>query len=327
MRRREFMTLISGMAITWPLASYAQQQKGPLKRIGVLAPYDRCPLQPDHIIVRRLEELGWIEGQDFLFECISTVGRLDQLQELARELVSRRPDVMIAASYSFIRALKRETTTIPIVMLSAFDPVGTGLVASLALPGGNVTGVAWLSLLPKRFELLKEIVPNLRRVAYIGSASFGDVSSSPEAENRKTTASSFGFTWEIFQPGVVSDYDEIFARLAAEHFDVAYISTLPFNSQNQRIICQLALRYRIPAVGEHIYWARDGLLLAYGQDYDWSQARALEYVDKILRGARPSDLPVQQATKFLLSINLKTAKALGVTVPPALIGRADEVIE
>jgi putative tryptophan/tyrosine transport system substrate-binding protein len=327
MKPRKVITLIVGLTIAWPLASHALEPKQPLKRVGNLDAYVPCPLKPDNLVIRRLGQLGWTERQTMVFECVSTFGRLDQLQALAHELVSRRSDVLMAFSFTFIRALKRETTTIPIVMLAAFDPVGTGLVSNLARPEGNVTGVAWLSLLPKRFELLKEIVPNLRRVAYIGSANFGDTSSPPEVANQKIAASTLGFTWQFFGPAVASDYDEIFARLAAEHFDAAYISTIPFNSQNVSRICQLALRYRIPAVSESSGWAKCGLLLTYGQDVEWTVARAIEYVDKILRGAKPSDLPVEQATKFDLVINLKTAKELGLTVPPSLIASADEVIE
>jgi len=326
MKRREFMALIGGIAIAWPLACYAQQpQSAPPKRLAILNQFG-CPIAPDGIIPHRLAELGWIEEKNFVFDCLSTIGRLDQLPVLARELVSRRPDVLIAGSFGFIRALKRETTTIPIVMLGAFEPVATGLVASLARPEGNVTGVAWLGVPHKRMELLNEIVPNLRRVAYITGV-YGDAHTPPEEENRKIAASTLGLTWEVFRPAVANDYDEIFARLAAEHFDAAYIPSSPFNNQNGGRICELALRYRIPAVSESAGWARGGLLLTYGQNSAWTVARAMEYVDKILRGAKPSDLPVEQAAQFELAINLKTAKALGLTVPPSLLARADEVIE
>jgi putative ABC transport system substrate-binding protein len=153
-----------------------------------------------------------------------------------------------------------------------------------------------VGLAAKQMEILKEIVPNLSRMAYISSAAFGDTNSPPQAENQRIAASTIGFTWQVFRPAVAKDYDEIFARLAAEHFDAVYISSLPFNVQNASLICQLALRYRLPAVSESSEWAKCGLLLAYGQDYDWSVARASEYVDKILRGAKPRDLPVEQAT-------------------------------
>jgi putative tryptophan/tyrosine transport system substrate-binding protein len=319
MKRRAFITLVIGLAIAWPFTSYAQQPKQPLKRVGVLTQYG-CPLlpdniQPDNIVVRRLEELGWIEGQTIVFDCVSAVGRIDQVPALARELVSRRPDVLIANPWLFVSALKRETTTIPIVMLATWEPVRLGLIGSFARPEGNVTGIAWLYLLPKQMELLKEIVPNLRRVAFITNL---PAYSPPEAskigtEYQSIAASTLGFTWQVFPAAVEDDYDEIFTHLAAEHFDAVYIPGLP--------------RHRIPAVSESPDWAKCGLLLTYGQDIIWTLARAMGYVDKILHGAKPSDLPVEQAAKFDLVVNLKTAKTLGLTVPPSLIARADEVIE
>jgi putative ABC transport system substrate-binding protein len=330
MKRRELITLIGSLAIAWPLACYAQQPKGPLKRVGILFRDAPCPLPPDNPIVRRLAELGWIEGQTVAFECLSVFGRVDQVPELARELVSRRPDVLMAESLLLISALKQETATIPIVMLGVSEPLRSGMITNLARPGGNITGVAWFVLLPKEMELLKEVVPNLRRVAYISGVA--RVAYPPEVikmgeEDRQSAAKALGFTWHYFRAASASDYGEIFARLAAEHFDAAYIPTDPFNTNNSTRICQLALRHRIPAVTEPADWAEEGLLLTYGQDYSWSIARGLEYVDKILRGAKPGDLPVEQSPKLLLTINLKTAKELGINVPPSLIARADEVIE
>ena len=238
------------------------------------------------------------------------------------------PDVLIANPHTFVTALKHETTTIPIVMTAGSEPVRRGFVTSLARPEGNVTGVAWFDILPKQMELLKEIVPNLKRVAYIeGGPSPGSEVINIATEINTIAASTLGFTWQYFQADVASDYDEIFARVAAEHFDAAYIPSIPLNRNNQARICQLALRHRIPAVSEVATWPRAGLLLSYGQDVTWSFARAMEYVDKILRGAKPSDLPVEQATKILLTINLKTAKELGITIPPSVLARADEVIE
>jgi len=180
-------------------------------------------------------------------------------------------------------------------------------------------------------ELLKEIVPNLRRVAFITDV-MGAAYRPPEAskiteENRQIAASALGFTWQVFTAAAASDYDEIFARLAAEHYDAAYISATQFSSDNLTRIGQLGSRHRIPTVGPAARWARGGLLLTYGDDPIRTAARALEYVDKILRGSKPSDLPVEQGTYFELVINLKTAKELGLTVPPSLIARADEVIE
>jgi putative ABC transport system substrate-binding protein len=332
MKWRKFISLIGGFAIAWPLASYAQQpQSARPKHVGILASLVPCPLQPDNLAVRGLAEHGWIEGQNVVFDCVSAVGRLDQVPALARELVLRRPDVLIAGPWTFVSALMRETTTTPIVMLFAWEPVRTGLITSFARPGGNVTGVAWFELRPKQMELLKEIVPNLKRVAHV-TGNLAAAYAPPETdkisqENWTIAASTLGFTWQSFLASVPSDYDEIFARLAAEHFDAAFVPGSPFNANNGTRICQLALRHRIPTVGTDNGWAKCGLLLTYGQNFRWSNMRAMDYVDKILRGAKPSDLPVEQAPKIELAINLKTAKALGLTVPPSLLARADEVIE
>jgi putative tryptophan/tyrosine transport system substrate-binding protein len=213
-------------------------------------------------------------------------------------------------------------------MLATFEPVRLGLVASLARPEGNVTGVAWFGLLPKQMEILKEIVPHLRRVAFVTGVVGARAAHSRSGafkigvEDAQIAAGALGFTWQIFP--AANDYDEIFARLAAEHFDAAYIPGDAFNIHNRTHICQLALRYRIPTVSESAPWAKAGLLLIYGQDDSGGWAHAMGYVDKILRGAKPSDLPVEQGTKFQLLINLKTAKELGLTVPPSLLARADE---
>jgi putative ABC transport system substrate-binding protein len=329
MRRRKLITLVGGIAFACSIASYAQQPTQPLKRVGILRS-GPCPLLPDDLIVRRLKELGWIEGQNFVLECVSAVGRVNEVPALARELVTRRPDVLIAGPWEFVIALKQETTTIPIVMTGTWEPVRLGLITSFARPEGNVTGVAWFGLFSKQVELLKEIVPNMRRVAFISA----NPPPPPEVIKIGTdllsaVSNTLGFTREVFRPVVANDYDKIFARLAAEHFDAACILGNPLNNQPQNMarISQLALRHLIPTAGEQAAWARDGVLLSYNQDALWTFARTAEYVDKILRGAKPGDLPVEQATKVQLVINLKTAKALGLTIPPTLLARADEVIE
>jgi putative ABC transport system substrate-binding protein len=325
MKRWKVISLIAGLAIAWPVASYAQDPNRPLKRVGVLVQIE-CPRAEGNWSFI-FEKLRWIAGQNFVFDCVSTVGRLGQLPALARELASRRPDVLIAGSWTFVRALKQETTTIPIVMFGTWEPVRLGLITSLAQPGGNITGVASFSLLSKQMELLKEIVPHMMRVAYMGDPPPLPPEASKIVDEYLTSAAStLGFTWQVFRPAVTNDYDEIFARLAAEHFDAAYIPSTPFNNNNQMRICQLALRHRIPAVSDEAIWANAGLLLNYGLDTFWSARRTSEYVDKILRGAKPSELPVEQATIELV-VNLQTAKILGLTVPPSLIARADEVIE
>ena len=326
---RKFMMLIAGSVVAWPLCSYAQQpQSAPAKRIGILAEYPCELVEPWWST--RLAELGWSKGQ-VAVECVSTLGHgLDQLQGLARDLGSRRPDVLFASPASFVRALMQETTDIPIVMGWMPDPVAPSVVTNLARPEGNVTGGEGFDLdrLPKRIELLKEIVPHLKRLAIVTGAR--DPQDIRNLEERATTAEqAHGVAWQMFRAAVANDYDAIFARIAAEHFDAAYVQADLLSNQpgNVARICELALRYVIPAVGGGNAWARDGLLLTYGQNYNRSAALALGYVDKVLRGAKPSGLPVEQATKVDLVINLKTAKALGLTVPPALLARADEVIQ
>jgi putative ABC transport system substrate-binding protein len=262
---------------------------------------------------------------------LSALARLDQLPALARELVSRRPDVLLGTHYTFIKALKQETTTIPIVMLWTSDPVQNGLVTNLARPEGNVTGVAFFvaEVLAKRIQLLKEIVPQLKRLAFIWRQ-VPDPELTKLYEDKVTTAASkLGVSWQLFRPVVAKDYDEIFARIAAEHFDAAYIQADSLNNQpeNTTRIGQLALRHLIPTTGDTVQMAKAGVLLTYTQDWEHDAPRMLSQVDKLLRGAKPSDLPVEQGTVFQLKINLKTAKALGLTVPPSLLAQVDEVIE
>jgi putative ABC transport system substrate-binding protein len=330
MTRRTLLTLIGAMAIACTTRSPAQQPlPGPPKRLGLLSP-TACPLPPDNPFSRRLAELGWRIGKDYDVDCVSTVDRLDRLPELVRELASRRPDVLVAYPSLFIRALQQGTSTIPIVMLATADPVRNGFVTNLARPEGNVTGVAWFGydIIPKRIELLKEIVPNLRRLAVIAGGSGDAKLIEIIEENVALAARMLGITWQRF-PAVPGNYDDVFARIAAAHFDAAYVQSgaLVNQPENRLHIGRLALRHRIPTVAEGPEFARDGLLLAYSQDFNRSLAHAAEYVDKILSGRKPRDLPVEQATELHLVINLRTAKSLALTVPPSLIARADDVIE
>jgi len=197
MKRWAFM--IGGLAIAWPLACYAQEPKQTPKRVGLLA-IRPCPLPADDLVLRRLRELGWVEGQTMVFDCVSAAGRVDQLPALAHELVLRRPDVLMAAPPPFVGALKQATTTIPIIMLGTWEPVRAGLIASLAQPGANVTGIAWIGLIPKQMELLNEIVPNLRRVAYLREeATYTSVETLKIEEEILQSTSALGFTWQVLE--------------------------------------------------------------------------------------------------------------------------------
>jgi putative tryptophan/tyrosine transport system substrate-binding protein len=195
--------------------------------------------------------------------------------------------------------------------------VSSGLVTNLARPEGNVTGIGWFgaALIPKRIELVREILPHLKRLAFIASVYVDPKLKEEFEEHAKIAAGTLGFTWQTFRAAAANNLDEIFARLAVEHFDAAYVTGQPFTSQNGKRIIELALRHRIPTIGESADWAKGGLLLGYGQNYSWNYVRLAEYLDKILRGAKPSDLPFERATTLELGVNLKTAKELGLTVP------------
>jgi len=311
--------------------SSAKAQNAPpsVKRIGVLSSF-ACPVPADSPSRRRLVELGWVEGKNFVYDCVSAVGRLEKIEQLAAELVARHPDVIGANPVPFVRALKLATTTIPIVMWATPDPVGTGLITNLAHPEANVTGVAWFGfdIMPKRVELLREVLPQMQRLAIIYTAQATDPKVSELLEaNATIAAKQFGISFQIFRPAVPEDFDRIFSLLSGQHFDAAYIQPNALFQQNYLRVAELALRYRVPTMGDDPSSARAGLLLGYGGDFVGDLVRYSEYMDKILRGAKPGDLPVEQATKVQLAVNLKTARTLGLAIPPALLARVDEVIE
>jgi putative tryptophan/tyrosine transport system substrate-binding protein len=318
------------MATMWPSAGSAQTAHR-AKRIGILASVS-CP-GPDLVpagvaLIRRLAELGWVDGQTATFDCISAAGRIDQAPALAAELVARRPDVLFGSSTPVIRALKSATRTIPIVS-AASDPLQSGLVSNLAHPEANVTGVSTISfdLVAKRMEFLKETLPGLSRLAFITRKGADLLDLHRMGDEITKAANVFGYTWEVFYLGVPEEIDAAFARLASEGYDAAYISPGPFTYLHRVRIGDMARQHRVPTVADATEYAKAGALLSYGVDGVKLLTQAAEYIDKILRGKKPADLPVEQPTKYELAINLKTAKALGLTVPPSLHARADEVIE
>jgi putative tryptophan/tyrosine transport system substrate-binding protein len=305
----------------------ANAQGVPPKRLGILA-LTACPVPgaPPSFFRRRLAELGWIEGRNLIIDCASAARQPDQLAALAAELVARRPDVLVASSPPPVRALKQATTTIPIVMNSG---EALGLVANLARPEANVTGVIDLAegLFSKRTEILREVLPRLTRLAILFRKG-GDAAALAQLERDATTAAApLRFTWRIFYPAVPEDFDAIFGQLAAEAFDAAYVPAGPQSYDYQARIGELAKQYRVATAGDFPVFAKNGFLLTYGVDFNQILARLADYVDKILRGAKPGDLPVEQPTKFQLVVNLQTAKALGLIIPESFLLRADEVIE
>jgi putative tryptophan/tyrosine transport system substrate-binding protein len=324
-KRREFVTLLGSGAVAWPLAARAQQA-GKLPTIGFLgATTPSGQNEWTAAFVQRLRELGWIEGRTVAIEYRWAEGRSERYVEIAAEFVRLKVDVIITPGGATLAA-KEATSIIPIVFESASDPVGIGLVASLSRPGGNVTGLSLQAtdLAGKRFELLREVLPSLRRLAILGNV--GNPFTVLEIEEVQAVARTLGL--EVHTPEIrrAQDIAPAFETLRGRT-DAIYVSTDPLVLTNLTRINTLALGSRLPT----IYTSRDyvaaGGLMSYGANYPDLWRRAADYVDKILRGAKPGDIPVEQPTKFHLIVNLTTAKTLGLTIPESFLLRADEVIE
>jgi ABC-type uncharacterized transport system substrate-binding protein len=329
MRRREFITLLGSAAAGWPLAARAQRARK-VYRIGLLLPGTSAIVAKNPRVTALLQELralGWIEGQNVLFERRLAEGQLGRLDELAADLVRSNVDVIITAAAPSAMAAKEATSTIPIVILDPGDPVGTGLVQSLARPGGNVTGVTSIApdLAAKRLALLKETVPALTMVAVVFNAAI------PPAEIAMTElrAAAQKLNLQILSVAARAQngLKEAFARIADERPDGLLVFPDPLTFSNQDAIVNFTIERKIPALFGAKEFAEIGGLMSYGPSYPGMFRRGAYFVDRILNGARPADLPVEQPTRFELVINLKTAKALGITVPPTLLARTDEVIE
>jgi putative ABC transport system substrate-binding protein len=322
-RRREFITLIGGAA-TWPIAARAQQPVK-LPTIGVLGPGST---QGQWVagFVQRLRELGWIEGRTVAIEVRWVEGRNERFAEIAAEFVQLKVDVIFAPSTLAVIAAKQETSAIPIVFATAADPVGTGLVASLARPGGNATGqsVQSTDLAGKRVELLREVVPGLRRLAImVNIASPGSVLEMGEVQAAARALSLEVLTLEIRRSeDIASAFETLKGRAEA-----LYVAPEPLVAANRVRINTLALGARLPTMHGLGANVEAGGLMSYGANFPDMYRGSAEYVDKILRGAKPADLPVEQPTKFDLIINLATAKALGLKISEAFLLRADQVIE
>ncbi len=298
------------------------------KRVGFLSGFGCSTDANPSPFRRRLAELGWVDGQTLILDCVSTVN-LDQVDALAAELVARRPDVLAAQPTNYVRALKRATAEIPIVMVTTPNPAELGLVTDLARPEANVTGVAssGREVTLKLIGLLKKLLPRLAKLAVI-ERNGGDAGVHAQLEQDVTDASTkLQFAWQAFNPAIPEDYDTIFARLAAEGFDAAYVEPGPLLDANLVRVAALGMRHRIPTIGNYPYYAENGLLLAYGGDADPLNERAADYVDKILRGAKPGNLPVTQPIKFDLEVNLKTARALSLVIPESFLVAADRVFK
>jgi putative tryptophan/tyrosine transport system substrate-binding protein len=325
MRRREFIALLGGAAAgAWPLAARAQQA-GRLPTIGFLGA-DASAFSPwTAAFVAHLRELGWIEGRTIAIEYRWSEGRTERYAEIAAEFVRLKVDVIVTVG-SAVPTVKQATTVIPIVFAVAIDPVGSGLVSSLAKPGGNVTGLSLqaTNLAGKRLELLREVVPQLHRLGII----FNVGNAQPVLEMGETQAAARMLGLEV-APLVIQRAEDIAPAFEAvrAQADALYVAIDQLMVANLTRILTSALGARLPTVFSTRDFVRAGGFMSYGPNYSDLFRRSADYVDKILRGTKPGDIPVEQPTKFELVINLTTAKALGLTIPESFLLRADEVIE
>jgi putative ABC transport system substrate-binding protein len=330
MRRREFITLVGGSAAAWPLAARGQQD-GRVRRIGVLMGYaeNDSEAQPWIAAFREgLQKLGWTEGRNIRVDTRWASADTEAMQRFAQELVALQPDLILSATSPAVAALLQQTRTIPIVFALVADPVGSGFVASFARPGGNVTGFVIVegSLGGKWLELLKEIAPRVARVAFLfnpTTATFAEYYLNPF----KAAAASMGVEAIIAPVHDMSELESVVARQAREPNSGLVVIPDSFLNLYRAEVTSLAARYRLPAVYPYRDFTELGGLLSYGTDRLDNWRRAAGYVDRILKGEKPADLPVQAPSNYELVLNLKTAKALGLDVPWILQQRADEVIE
>ena len=326
MRRREFITLLGGAA-AWPLAARAQQP-AMVPTIGFLG--SGTPAAHGHWVAafaQRLRELGWIEGRNLTIEYRWAEGSSDRAAELAAEFVRSKVDVIVTYANPMVVATKRATSVIPIVFAAAADPLGTGLVAGLARPGGNVTGasVQNTDLAGKHLELLRDLIPGLRRLAIM--ANVGNSASVLEMREVQAAARTIGLEVTILEIRRAEDIAPAFEELKARA-DALYVCVDTILFSHRIRVNTLALSARLPTMlSVSREYVEAGGLMSYGPNFVDLFRRAGDYVDKILHGAKPGNIPVEQPTKFDLVINLTTAKALGLTIPPTLLARADEVIE
>jgi putative ABC transport system substrate-binding protein len=326
MKRRAFIALVGGLAAFSPFAARAQHPDR-LPTIGFLgATTPATANQWVSAFVARLQELGWIEGRTVTIEYRWAEANTERYAEIATELVDHKVDVIVTWASAPVLAAKHATAVVPIVFAAQMDPVGAGVVASLARPGGNVTGLSLqqTDTAAKRLEFLRELVPNLRRLAIM--ANIGAAGAILERREIEATARTLDLEATILE---IRQADDIAPALEAlkGHIDALYVATDPLVFSNRVRINGLAQDARLPTIYGSREYVEAGGLMSYGPSYTDLFRRAADYVDKILRGAKPGDIPVEQPTRFELIVNLKTAKALGLDVPPAMLARADEVIE
>jgi len=328
--RRKFIAALGGTALVWPLAARAQQADR-MRRVGVLwnlAADDPEGQARQRAFLQGLQELGWTEGRNVRIDYRWHADDADRYRTYAAELVALAPDVILASSSASTAALQQATRTVPIVFAIVVDPVGAGYVASLARPGGNVTGFTLFeySLSGKWLELLKEIAPNLMRIAILRDPAIAS-GIGQFAVIQAMAPPSFGVELSPIDVRDAGEIERDVAAFARESNGGLIVTASTGAVARRELIIMLAARHRLPAVYFFRYYVTSGGLISYGPDPTDPFRRAAGYVDRILKGEKAADLPVQAPTKYELAINLKTAKALGLTVPPSLLSRADDVIE
>jgi putative ABC transport system substrate-binding protein len=326
MRRRDFIIMLGGATVTWPIAARAQQPK--LPRLCFLT-FDPGSLQSTRFapFFEGLRDLGYVHGQTITIDYLTADGQAERYAALAAECVRLGADVIATSTTPATQAAKNATQTVPIVMIALGDPVGTGLVDSLARPGGNVTGLSLMasSLAVKRLELLRELVPQISRVLVLSHLS--DPVAAPQVKALEETAVSLGIKLQIREIRTASDLPAAFEAGVKERAEGVLSTNESIFAVNRARLVELAARHKLPGVYAQRVIAEAGGLMTYQGVTSEQHRRAASYVDRLLKGAKPADLPIEQPTKFELTINLKTAKALGLTVPPTLLARADDVIE
>jgi ABC-type uncharacterized transport system substrate-binding protein len=326
MKRRDFITLLGGAVAALPLAARAQQPSK-VPRIGFLR-FGPASAYAGRVEALRvgLRQLGYVEGKNIVIE-FRWAETVDQLPELAAELVGMNVDVIFAMSSTEVEAVRQVTKTIPIVFATHADPVGLGHVASLAQPGGNITGLTSLNtdLAAKELEILKEAVPQATRIGVLFSPTAP--SHRPAVQAVETAGEKLGVQLVMVPARTVEDFEGAFSTMSREHVGGFLTVSAPLTISHRTLLADLALKHRLPAMFATKENVEVGGLMSYGADLNDLVQRATTYIDKILKGAKPADLPVEQASKYQLIINLKTANAIGLEIPPMLLGRADEVIE
>jgi putative ABC transport system substrate-binding protein len=325
MDRRTFVGGVASGLLAAPLAARAQQA-GKVYRIGILEAIPVAQNAANLDALRKgLRELGYVEGRNLIIEYRSADGRAERFSDLASELVRLKVDLLVTRGTPAAKAAKNATGTIPVVMATMGDP--RAIVASFAHPGGNITGVTTFSteLTAKRIELLKELVPNLSRVALLHN--MGNPATPPEWEETKTAARSLGLQAELLDVRSQGDLGRAFELAVRQHVDALVIGADGLTQMHQQTIVDLVARNKLPAVYPAREFVEAGGLIAYAVNYPDLYFRFASFVDKIFKGAKPAELPVEQPTKFELLINRKTAKTLGITIPPSILLRADEVIQ